>query len=87
MAAAGEGGEGNKNAVSPFVDASGKQISVPLSALVERFGVSRMRDKKNLNPNKFGLKPAFVYLQHVMGQGLIQLLANNHITWFTAKAP
>ena len=37
-------GGGKKIAVSPFVDASGKKISVLLSALVERFGVSGMRD-------------------------------------------
>ena len=38
------GGEGEKNAVSPFVDASGTKILVLLSVSVERFGVSRMRD-------------------------------------------
>ena len=37
-------GEGGKNAVSPFVDSSRKQILVLLSASVDRFGVSRMRD-------------------------------------------
>ena len=36
--------EKKKNYVSPFVDASGKQISVLLSASVKRFGVSRMQD-------------------------------------------
>ena len=48
MAAAGkEGGRGKKiikNAVSPFVDASGKQILMLLSASDERFGVFRVRD-------------------------------------------
>ena len=38
-----------KNYVSPFGDASGKKISVLLSASVERFGVSRMRDFWYLN--------------------------------------
>ena len=35
---------GSANDISPFVDASGKQISVLLFASVERFGVSCMRD-------------------------------------------
>ena len=35
---------GPKNAISPFIDASRKKILVLLSASVERFGVSRMRD-------------------------------------------
>ena len=43
----GGGGEEEKNAVRHFVDDSGKQILVLLSALVERFGVSRMRDFLN----------------------------------------
>ena len=33
-----------KNPISPFFDTSGKKISVLLSASVEKFGVSRMRD-------------------------------------------
>ena len=38
------GGEGAKKCYGPLFDASGnKKISVLLSALVERFGVSRMR--------------------------------------------
>ena len=40
------GGGAKKKAISPFVKASGKKISVLLSALVERFSVSRMRDLK-----------------------------------------
>ena len=36
--------EEEKNAVSPFVNASGKQILGVLSVWVKRFGVSRMRD-------------------------------------------
>ena len=39
-----EGGGEEKNSVSPFFDARGKQILVILSALVERFGVSLMQD-------------------------------------------
>ena len=35
---------GPKIAISPFIYASRKKILVLLSALVERFGVSRMRD-------------------------------------------
>ena len=33
-----------KNAISPCKDASGKKVLMLLSALVERFGVSHMRD-------------------------------------------
>ena len=39
----GLGGQ-HKNAISPFVDDSGEKILVLVSALVERFGVSRMWD-------------------------------------------
>ena len=42
----GDGGGwegGGEEAISPFVDASGKQILVLLSKLDERFGVSHMR--------------------------------------------
>ena len=40
-----EGGKSyKKNAISPLNDASGKKVSVLLSASVERFGVSRMQD-------------------------------------------
>ena len=35
---------GPKNAISLFVDSNGKKIMVLLSASVERFGVSRVRD-------------------------------------------
>ena len=42
---AGEGQGGPKNYISPFGNASGKQkVSVLLFALVERFGVTRIRD-------------------------------------------
>ena len=37
-----------QNAISPFFDASGNKILVLLSALVEKFGVSRMRDFKTV---------------------------------------
>ena len=40
----GGSGEGGKNAVSPFVNTSGENILVVLFALVEIFGISRMRD-------------------------------------------
>ena len=51
----GGGGDKEKNAVSPFVEASGKQISVLLSASVEKFGVSRMQIFLFIKKNKVSI--------------------------------
>ena len=39
-----------QNAIRPFADASGKIVSVLLSASVERFGLSRIQDFHQLGP-------------------------------------
>ena len=48
-----------KKALSPFVDASGEKILVLLSASVERFSVSRVRDFSMYNSRLHSLTHAY----------------------------